>query len=306
MTFDDDAARVRLHADEVFATADQVRRLLAAQFPHWAALPIRPVRSHGTDNAIWRLGETLALRMPRHAGAAAHIDKDWRWLPHLAPRLPVPIPVPLAKGGPGEGYPWPWSVCAWLAGENPDPDRLADPQGLARDLAGFLLALRAIDARGAPRPGVRNFGRGVPLAVRDAPTRDAIAALHGTIDTEAVTAAWKRAREAPVWSGPPLWIHGDLNAGNILLRDGRLGGVIDFGSLAAGDPACDLLAAWYVFGRDGRKAFREALAADDASWARARGWALSMALIALPYYKETSPAIVAESLRVIGEILSEA
>ena len=307
MTNQDDGAmaRVRMHDDEVFTDADQVQRLLAAQFPQWAGLPIRPVRSHGTDNTIWRLGETLAVRMPRRPGAVAHIDKEFRWLPHLAPHLPVAIPTPVAKGEPGEGYPWPWSVCAWLEGENPDPARLADPQGLARDLARFLTALRAIDATGAPRPGARNFGRGVPLALRDPATRTAIVALRDMIDTKAVTSEWEFALNVPVWSGPPVWIHGDLNAGNVLLRDGRLSGVIDFGGMAAGDPACDLLAAWYVFGREGRAAFRDALGAHEASWARGRGWALSTALNALTYYRDTNPVIVANALRAIGELLAD-
>jgi len=305
MSFHDDGAmpRIRMHDDEVFTDAGQVRRLIGAQFPQWSALPIRPVRSHGTDNTIWRLGDAKAIRMPRRPGAVVLIEKERRWLSFLASHLPVSIPEPLAKGTAGEGYPWPWSVCPWLEGDNPDPECLEDADALARDLAQFIVALRAIDPRGGPLPGRRNFGRGMPLALRDESTREALAALDGGIDVAAAAAAWDADLHAPAWPGPPVWIHGDLNPGNLLVRQARLSGVIDFGSLAVGDPACDLLAAWYVFPRDAREVFREALGADDASWARGRGWALSMALIALSYYKDTNPVIVAAAKRTIAEVL---
>lgn len=306
MTNHDDGAkaRVRMHDDEVFTDSAQVRRLLAAQFPEWTELPLHAVPSHGTDNAIYRLGADKAVRLPRRPGAVRHIDKEHTWLPRLASYLPVSLPLPLAKGVPGEGYPWNWSVCVWLEGDNPDPSD-ADQVRLAADLADFLRALRAIDPADGPRPSAQNFGRGVPLILRDASTRAALAASQGTIDVAAAAALWEADLNAPVWSAPPVWIHGDLNAGNVLVRDGRLSGVIDFGGMAVGDPACDLLAAWYVFGRAGRAAFRDALGADDASWARGRGWALSMALIALPYYRDTNPVIVAAAKRVVGEILAE-
>ncbi len=307
MTSDDGGAppRARMHADEVFTDAAQVRRLLASQFPHWAALPLRPVRSHGTDNTIYRLGADMTVRLPRRPSAVAQVERERHWLPRLAPHLPLPIPVPLAVGEPGEGCAWPWSVCPWLAGENPVPGRIEDEAGLARDLAAFVLALRRIDSPQGPPPGRHNFGRGAPLALRDPAVRAALQALAGTIDVEATAAMWKRDLHAPVWDGAPMWIHGDLNAGNLLLRDGRLSGVIDFGGMAVGDPACDLLAAWYLFGREARRAFRAALMADDASWARGRGWALSMALIGLSYYKDTSPAIAANALRAIDAILTD-
>jgi aminoglycoside phosphotransferase (APT) family kinase protein len=296
---------VRMHADEIFTDAALVVRLIAVQFPLWAGMPVTPVHSDGTDNAIYRLGEAMAVRMPRRAGAVTHAQKDARWLPHLAPRLPVAIPTPLATGEPGEGYPWPWAVCSWLEGAGPDPAHLTDPHNLARDLAAFIRAMRAIEPSGGPKPGVANSGRGLPLALRDSATRDALAALHDMIDVAAATAAWDAALRAPVWSGPPRWIHGDLNAGNLLVTSGRLCGVIDFGCLGVGDPACDLLGAWYLFDNEARATFRAALAMDDASWARGRGWALSMALIALPYYRQTSPAIVAGALRAVREVLDD-
>lgn len=307
MTSSDNGAsdRAQMHADEVYADAALVRRLLAAQFPQWARSSIRHVRSQGTDNAIYRLGTDMAVRLPRRPSAAAQIGKESLWLPRLAPHLPVAIPVPLAIGEPGEGYPWAWSVCPWLDGETPQIHRLADPDRMAEDLARFIRSLRAIDPTGGPKPGTHNFGRGVPLALRDPGTRKALAALHGTIDVDAAAAAWETDLNAPVWSGPPVWIHGDLNAGNLLTVQGRLSAVIDFGGLAVGDPACDLLAAWYLFPRGARDVFRAAMGADDASWARGRGWALSMALFALPYYKDTNPAIVANAKRAIDVILAD-
>ena len=295
----------KMHADEVDIDASLVRRLLAAQFPHWANLPIEPVRSAGTDNAIYRLGDDMAVRLPRIHWATQQAEKERQWLPRLAPHLPLAIPVPLAMGEPAEGYPWRWSVYRWLSGENAAGGRIADLRLAAVDMAQFIAALRRIDATGGPRPGTYNSGRGVPLAERDAETRAAIASLGGLIDAGAVTAAWDAALRAPAWDGPLVWIHGDLQAGNLLVEQGRLSAVIDFGCLGAGDPACDLSIAWTLFSGASRDAFRAALAVDDAAWARGRGWALSVALIALPYYLETNPVIVAASRHAIEEVLAD-
>jgi aminoglycoside phosphotransferase (APT) family kinase protein len=296
-----------MHEDEVDTDAALVRRLLAAQFPQWADLPIRPVLSAGTDNAIYRLGADMAVRLPRIHWATGQVDKEHQWLPRLAPLLPLAIPVPLAKGAPGEGYPWHWSVCRWLEGENATVERLADLRQAAMDLAQFVAALQRIDATGGPPPGPHNFGRGEPLAARAAPTRKAIAALEeqGTLDTGAVTAAWEAALRAPAWRGSPVWIHGDLSSGNLLARQGRLSAVIDFGGLGVGDPACDLMVAWTLFSGESRDAFRAALAVDEATWARGRGWALSWALIFIPYYLDTNPVGVAHARRAIDEVLSD-
>lgn len=270
------AAR-RMHADEVPTDVGLVRRLLTAQFPLCAELAIEPVASSGTSNAMYRLGDDLAVRLPRIPSAADHVDKECTWVPRLASDLPFPVPVPLAMGAPGKGYPWSWSVCRWLDGENPTPDELTAPGLLAQDLAQFVVALRRIDAAGGPASG-----RGVPLASRDVSTRAAIEALHGVVDTAAVIAVWHDALRVPSWPGPPVWLHGDLLAGNVLCVDGRLSAVIDFGSLGVGDPACDTIAAWSLLPAAARPGFREALSADEDSWARGRGWALSIALIQLP------------------------
>lgn len=290
----------KMHADELHTDVGLVRRLLAAQFPEWAALSIEPVPSSGTDNALYRLGNDMVVRLPRIHWAVAGLDKEVEWLPRLAPLLPVNVPVPLGKGEPAEGYPWHWGVYRWLEGENPTVDRIADPDSLARELAQFVDTLHRIDLTGGP-----SATRGVPLAMRDDPTRTAIAALQGTIDTDATTAAWDVALRTPAWSCPPVWVHGDLAPGNLLLQGGRLTAVIDFAGLGLGDPACDLIVAWNLLPADARRLFRDELGVDDATWDRGRGWALSVALIQLPYYRDTNPALAANARHVIREVLAD-
>ncbi|MGJ6965274.1 aminoglycoside phosphotransferase family protein [Streptosporangium sp. G11] len=290
----------RMHADEMEHDVPLVRRLVATQFPRWADLPVEPFDSSGTDNAIYRLGDDMAVRLPRRTGSAAQVEKDLRWLPRLAPLLPVPVPVPLGAGRPAEGYPLPWSVYRWLDGESPSAGRLTEPGPLARDLAAFVAAFRRIDLPDGP-PAYR----GGPLETLDAPTRTAIGELRGTIDTGAATAAWEAALETPGWAGPPVWIHSDLMPGNLLLVRGRLGAVIDFGSAGVGDPACDLIVAWNLLPAEVRDDFRTALRVDDATWARGRGRALSIALIALPYYRDTNPVFAANARHTIREVLTD-
>ncbi len=290
----------KMHADEIPTDAQLVRRLLAAQFPEWSDLPITPVPSSGTDNALYRLGDEMVVRLPRIHWALNDIAKDFRWLPVLAPRLPVAIPTPLARGAPGEGYPAEWGVYRWLDGENPVAGRLEDAAGLATDAAGFIAALRRIERADAPAAS-----RGRPLAVRDADTRAAIAQLGASVDANAVSVAWEAARAAPAWSGPPVWVHGDLLAGNLLVRQGRLTGVIDFSGTGVGDPACDLMVAWNLLPPEARSILRDELGVDDATWARARGLALSWALIALPYYEDTNPPFAASARHTLGEVLAD-
>ncbi len=296
---------VKMHADEVQTDVNLVRRMLAAQFPQWAELSVRPVLSAGTDNALYRLGEDMAVRMPRIHWAAGQVEKEHEWLPRLAPLLPLTIPAPLAQGAPAEVYPWCWSVTTWLEGENATLDRMADPREVATALARFNLALQRIDATGGPPPGAHNSGRGAPLAMRDAATRAAIDACAGLIDTGAAAAAWESALQVPARDGPQVWIHGDLQSGNLLAVNGRLSAVIDFGCLGVGDPACDLIVAWNLLSADARKVFRDDLAVDEATWARGRGWALSIGLIALPYYLTTNPVLAVINRRAIEEVLAE-
>lgn len=295
----------KMHVDEMDIDAALVRRLLAAQFPQWADLPIEPVHSAGTDNALYRLGSDMVVRLPRIEGATEQVDKEQKFLPRLAPHLPLAIPVPLAMGIPGEGYPWQWSVYRWLEGENATIERIADAAQAARDLAHFIAALHGIDATGGPLPGPHNFSRGVPLATRDADTRAAIVSLDGMLDTSAVTVAWDAALRAPAWHNPPVWIHGDLSPLNLLVEQGRISAVIDFGGLGVGDPACDLIVAWNYLSAQTRDIFRAALPVDDATWARGRGWALSVGLIALPYYQSTNPVLAGLARRAIDEVLAD-
>lgn len=296
----------RMHADEVDIDPPLVRRLLAAQFPHWADLTLEPVPSGGTDNALYRLGGDMVVRLPRHERTNGTLERERRWLPRLAPLLPLPIPVPLAEGAPAEGYPFEWSIYQWLEGEDATVERIADLRRAATDLARFVAALQRIDPAGAPPPDEYNAHRGVPLATRDAATRKSIAALDGLIEVDVVTAAWEAALQAPAWERAPVWIHGDLDPRNLLVRRERLSAVIDWGCLGVGDPACDVMVAWKVLSAGTRGIFREALAVDDATWARSRGWALSQALMALSYYTlETNPGLVLEARRWLAEVLAD-
>lgn len=295
----------KMHADEVETDLDLVRRLLAEQFPGWAGLPMAPVQPWGTDNALYRLGGDMVARLPRTRRTERTLVKERRWLPQLAPQLPLAVPTPLADGRPSAGYPFRWSVYGWLDGEMATFAGIEDLAETAGVLAGFVEALQAVDPSGGPGPGEHNFFRGVPLARRDEATRAAISSLGDAIDTEAATAAWEHALAAPEWDRPPVWIHGDIDVRNLLLRGGRVFAVIDFGSVGVGDPACDVALAWKVLSPETREIFRDALAVDDATWSRARGWALSQALIALPYYTmETNPVLVIEARRWLSEVLA--
>jgi aminoglycoside phosphotransferase (APT) family kinase protein len=299
------AAR-KMHADEVDIDVPLVRRLIAAQFSAWADLPIEPVWPLGTDNALFRLGDELVARLPRRERTSGTLEKERLWLPRLAPLLPLAIPVPLAEGTAGDGYPFTWSVYRWLRGETATVGSIADPSQLAADLAQFVAALQRVDPAGAPAPGEHNFFRGEPLARRDEATRAAIAALDEEIDAQAVTAAWEEALRASGWERPPVWIHGDLDARNLLVERGRLSAVIDFGSLGVGDPACDVMVAWKVLPAYARDVFRTELSVDEATWARGRGWALSQALMALANYTlETNQVLVREARRWLVEVLAE-
>jgi len=295
----------KMHADEADIDVSLVGRLLAGQFPRWAGLSIAPVHSAGTSNALYRLGEDMVVRLPRIIGATGDVEKEHRWLPRLAPLLPLAIPVPMARGMPAEGYPWHWSVYRWLEGETATIDRIADPGQAATQLAEFVAALQQIDPTGGPPSGKHNSSRGVPLARRDAETRDAITALRATLDADAVTAAWEATLQAPAWHGPAVWLHGDLLATNLLARHGRLSAVIDFGALGVGDPACDVMVAWTYLSAETRDVFRAALPVDDATWARGRGWALSFGLIALPYYQRTNPVLSGIARHAIDEALAD-
>ncbi len=294
----------KMHADEVDTDAALVGRLLAAQFPQWADLPITPVEFDGWDNRTFRLGVDMAVRLPSAAAYVPQVEKEHRWLPRLAPLLPLPIPIPLAMGVPAAGYPWHWSVYRWLQGETATIERIADLDQFATTLAQFLIALQRIDLAGGPSPGPHNFFRGGSLMVYDTETRHAIEALAGQIDADAAMMVWEAALQA-TWHGSPVWLHGDIAAGNLLVNRGRLSAVIDFGCSGVGDPACDVTIAWTLFSGESREAFYAALPIDNATWARGRGWALWKGLITLAEYINNNPSKAAKARRVIDEVLAD-
>jgi len=274
-----------------------VRRLIAAQFPQWADLPIRPVANDGWDNSTFHLGSEMSVRLPSAAAYALAVDKEHRWLPVFAPHLPTSISVPLAKGAPGEGYPHAWSVYRWLGGEPASLQNIADLTAFAINLAEFLAALQKIDPTDGPGPGQHNWFRGGTLQTYDKETYRALGTLKGDIPIDVADEIWQDALHAS-WDGRPVWFHGDIAVGNLLVQDGALVGVIDFGTCGVGDPACDLAIAWTLLSGESRAAFRAELAVDPATWARGRGWALWKALAG---YAGGSPA----AKSVLDEILAE-
>lgn len=259
------------------ADAELARGLIAAQFPQWSGLPIRSVDKQGWDNRTFRLGDEMLVRLPTAQEYALAVEKEHRWLPTFAPRLPLPIPVPLARGVPDESYPHPWSVYRWLDGRPAERADIVDLTTFAVDLAEFLRALQRIDPTDGPEPGVHNWYRGGPLTTFDPWTQEALRTLDGVIRTDLAEEIWNRALRAE-WDGRPVWFHGDTARNNLLVRDGRLAAVIDFGTCGVGDPACDLTIAWNLLDADGRAAFRERLEVDQATWERGQGWALWYAL----------------------------
>jgi aminoglycoside phosphotransferase (APT) family kinase protein len=285
-----------MHADELEIDEALVRKLLAAQLPRWADLPLSRVEPSGTVNAIFRLGDELAVRLPRRKGPTEAGGKELEWLPRLASLLPLEIPVPVTQGRPSADYPWFWDVYTWVDGETAPVEEI-DALQAARDLAALVATLQQVDPKAAPR------GRGIPLAERDSEFRDWLSRFDGD---PRVAEEWERALAAPPWDGPPVWHHGDLDARNWLVRDGRICAVVDWGAMGVGDPACDVMVAWKLHSREARDVFRDALPTDDATWVRARGWAVSQAVAALAYYTpENNAALYREAETWLELVLSE-
>jgi aminoglycoside phosphotransferase (APT) family kinase protein len=288
-----------------------VAALVADQFPRWAGLALTPVADPGMDNMTYRLGEDMLVRLPRYPRWENQVHREQRWLPVLAPHLPLAVPTPLAKGEPGAGYPFPWSVYRWLPGDRATPEHLADRRAAALALADFLVALRGVDATGGPPPEWSNGFRGVGMNdERDSPVvasrvRPKIAGLAGLTDTDALTEVWETALSAPPWSGPPVWVHGDPAPNNLLAMGGRLSAVIDFGTLAVGDPATDLIAAWTFVTAADRADFRERYDVDDATWARGRGWGLVASLPTAAQLRDLDPAVAADARRRVDELIAD-
>lgn len=281
-----------------------VRRLIETQFPQWAHLPIRRVEPGGWDNRTFLLGAEMSVRLPSAAGYAAQVTREQHWLPKLAPHLPLPIPTPHALGKPGAGYPWPWSVYGWLEGDTATDGRIGSLDEFAVDLAAFLAALHRIDAVDGPPAGQQNYFRGGSLTVYDDQTREALRLLEGRIDTKTAHAIWEEAL-ATQWPHAPVWVHGDIAWGNLLVKDGKLCAVIDFGSSAVGDPACDLAIAWTLFRTTSRDAFRTALPLDAGTWARGRAWTLWKAMITVSGQIGRSAEEIRTSERVIDAVLAD-
>lgn len=292
-----------LQPDDIDAVL--VRRLLAAQFPMWADLPICAAEPQGWDNRTFRLGAELSVRLPSDAGYVPQVEKEHRWLPVLAQQLPLPIPTPVALGRPAGEFPWPWSIYRWLAGEPAGTAHIDDLTDFAVALAAFLTALQRIDIEGGPRAGAHSFFRGAALTTYDEETRRTIVAVREFIDARAAITVWETALAVP-WHGPPVWFHGDMAVNNLLVRDGRLSAVIDFGCSGVGDPACDTVIAWTLFSGASRAAFRSGLPLDAATWRRGRGWALWKALLIFDQERLRNTAKAAEARRVIDELLADA
>ena len=281
-----------------------VHRLISIQFPQWKELPISPVKVGGWDNRTFHLGKEMLVRMPSAAIYANQVKKEQQWLPRLAPFLPLKIPRPLAMGKPGEGYPWDWSIYRWLEGNSASTSKITDMNDFATALAEFLIAFESIDATGGPLPGPENFYRGGALAFYDGETCDILVTLKDKIDTKTVTAVWEEAL-ATTWHDSPVWIHGDISPDNLLVEEGRLTAVIDFGQLAIGDPACDLSITWTFFKGESREVFRTLLKFDSSIWARARGWTLWKALNVAAKLFNSNDVEFEKQLHIIEEVIKE-
>jgi aminoglycoside phosphotransferase (APT) family kinase protein len=292
----------KMHADEIDIDERLVRRLIVNQFPVWADLAVTKVRSVGTDNAIYRLGGDLAVRLPRLPRAAEQVGKELLWLPRLAPLLPLAVPVPVDTGVADEAFPFPWWVYRWLDGDTLTDRPDVDLSDVAERLGRFVAALQRIDITGGPPAG-----RAQPVGTPDDDVRAAIGQLgaDSTVDPDLATAVWEAALAAPARPGRPVWLHGDLLPANLLARHGRLSAVIDFGELGLGDPACDMLPAWTLLTAETRDRFRTEAHVDDATWTRGRGWALRAGLGAVRVYRVTNPALAAAGQHALTEAIAD-
>lgn len=294
-----------MHLDETVIDDVLVATLLEAQFPEWSALPRASVVSAGTDNALVRLGDDLVMRLPRVAWAAGQGAKEYRWLPELACHLSTPISHPIALGEPTSAFPWQWSIHRWIHGENAIHADVHDDVEFASDIGHFVRDLHAVALPGGPRAGAQNFGRGVALLDRDEATRSAIDASAGFVDVQRVRDAWMQALNVPVYQADGVWVHGDIAPGNILVHGGRLAAVIDFGALGVGDPAVDMMIAWNYLSPRARHRFRHVVAVDVHTWQRGQAWALSVAIIQLPYYYNTNRTLRDSALHTIDAVLRD-
>ena len=281
-----------------------VKQLIIEQFPNWSDLDIKPVKLSGNDNRTFHLGESMSVRLPSEECYVPQVEKEHIWLPILAQKLRLPISIPLAKGKPSKYYPWPWTINQWIDGETINKENISDLNQFATDLGQFLNELQSIDASGGPMAGKHNFHRGGNLAVYDKETRDSIENTKEFFNEDLLIEIWETSLNSK-WERNPVWIHGDIAPGNLLVKNGKLCAVIDFGILGVGDPSCDAAMAWTFFDEHSRKTFKEVLKFDENTWNRARGWALWKALITFDANKDYSSIITDESFNTINVIIKD-
>lgn len=281
-------------------------KLIIEQFPQWTHLPIKPVKRGGWDNRTFHLGSTMLIRLPSSLAYAPQVQKEQTWLPKLAPYLSFHIPKPIAMGNPSSYYPFHWSIYQWIDGDTVNAEHLntENAHQLAIQLAQFLQELHSIDTAGGPVPNKNNFYRGGNLAIYDKETRYAIKQLHNSIDRNATLSIWEKATTS-IWDKKPLWVHGDLSAENILIHHKKLVAIIDFGCMAIGDPACDLVIAWTLLKNESRNIFKDQICLDSDTWTRARGWALWKALITLASFHDKTQPKAIQQLHIIDNVINE-
>ncbi|MFI9629133.1 aminoglycoside phosphotransferase family protein [Streptomyces sp. NPDC052042] len=298
---------MRLHRDEVAIDEALVGSLLEAQCPEWAGLPLSPAGA-GTDNVMYRLGDELLIRLPRTAGGGRSVRKEQKWLPRLAPLLPCPVPEPVHAGTPTDAFPHVWSVHRWIDGEEAGPDTVGDWAAFGADLAAVVRELHGVDLMGETRSGDLNWYRGGGLRPCDSWVTEHLDDCRSTVgaelDIETLERLWRDALALPESSGAHVWLHGDLKPTNLLVREGRLHAVIDFGCLSIGLRDAEHAAVWDLPPR-ARQSYRDALDLDDPTWVRARAWAIAVAVGGISYYRHTYPAFVTECRTRLRAILAD-
>jgi aminoglycoside phosphotransferase (APT) family kinase protein len=290
----------KLHVDELHIDVSLVNQLLKEQFPQWVNLNLELIHPAGTDNVMYRLGSDKVVRLPRTKRSAISLEKEHRWLSKLAPCLPIKIPMILGEGRPSDNYPLPWLICSFLEGQNLMEGNSLDYSQAAVDLGNFVAAMQKIDAKGGPK-----CRRGQPLAMRNQEMQESIPLMSDLYDTTLLTSVWERALKEPTWEEDPVWIHGDLHAGNLLVENGRVTAVVDFGLAGIGDPASDLMLAWTLLTQETRLIFRSIVKPEEATWKRGRAWAFTLGVVAYPYYCNSNPTFAKLAKRAIDEVLSE-
>lgn len=290
-----------LHSDEVAVDCKIALELVLQQFPYWADLEVRKLNVSGSDNTIFKLGKDKCIRFPRIEEASYHAKKEQKWLPKLAENLALKIPFPIGVGVPSDLYPFYWSVFEWIEGDTAFEINVSDNEGVALELAHFIKSLRKIDVNhDSP---ISKRGRG--LEVQDYEVLEAISKLNDEYDGTVLLKLWRDSLDVPNYLDYPVWMHADLLPSNILIKNNKLASVIDFGLMGVGDPSCDLISAWSIFNKTSRKIFLDELQVDEESYLRGRGWALSIALKVIPYYRKTNQELVTVARRIITEILAE-